>query len=257
MQLHDDRQPPLSSSETRAVNSSSRPISTSPFPNLSQDLDYSSSSTRSSDPVQLHVEEFLQRLAPKPCPRRYGRRGRRAIELATPSSKISTKVSSAAGSDDNSIPGTSAKRQRHHRVDEDHLTFSPVCSGERTTASEQPLDYAPVQASAGRAKRRAVRPWSSVHPKRGVALHAPSFNWHNDKCPPRTPSVKQQPLDHWRSSRTSIGSTPGISETQGTTKTSLRSPLFFIPIKDAEAAYLQKFHPAHEFCQFLPCMRQC
>lgn len=247
-------------SETRVVNSSSRSVSTSLFPNLSQDLDYSSPSTRSPGLVQLHVEEFLQRLAPKPRPRRYGRRGRRAIKLATPSSAISTEDCSAAGSDDNSIPGNSAKRQRGHRVDdEDHLSLSPVCPGERTTATEQPrpLDYAPAQASAGRTKRRAVRQWTSVHPKQGVSLRASSFKGRNDKCPPQTPSVKQRPLDHWKSIRTSIGSTRKISETQGTTKTSFRSPLFFIPIEDAEAAYLQKFHPAHKFRQSLPYMRQC
>ena len=226
----------------------------SPFP----DLDYSSPSTRSSDPVQLHVEEFLQRLAPKPRPRRYGRRGRRAIELATPSSAISTEDCSAAGSDDNRTPGISAKRQRRHRVDDkDHFALSPICSRERTTATEQPLDCAPAQASAGRKKRRAVRPWSSAHPKQGVSLRASSFKGRNDKCPLQTLSVNQQPLDDWKSIRTSIGSTRKKSQTQDTTKTSFRNPLFFIPIEDAEAAYLQKFHPAHKFRQFLPYMRRC
>ena len=250
----------MSSSETRAANSSPGPISdASPLPNLSQDLNYSSPSARSSDSVQLHVEEFLQRLARKPHPRRYGRRGRRAIELATPSSAVSTKDCSAACSDDNSIPGTSAKRQRCHRVDdeEDHLTLLHVCSGERTTATEQPLDYAPARASAVRTKRRAVRPWSSAHPKQGVSLHTSSFKERGDKCPPQTPSVKQQPLDHWKSIRTSIRSTRKTSERQDTTKTSFRSSLFFIPIEDAEAAYVRKFHPAHKFRQSPSYMRQC
>lgn len=233
-----------------ASSVSAKPALITQKPNIDTPVPVNSSSeistppTHTSDSMQMPIEDFLQRLTRR-NPRRYGRRNRRIIRSSSPSPPPHRNSGDEHCEE---RPALLKRLHRRHIDDDDSGSSSPVTLMTNETITRPPLHLVPAKIQGPtRKKHRAIRPWATVDPKRGIPFRAASFK-SNDLS-----SVHQQPLTRWKiNTESSVKPRETVMHKRNRVNPPKRTisrcqPLFLVPVADAEEAYSTKLH-ANKFC---------
>ncbi|KAF8071913.1 hypothetical protein FPV67DRAFT_1483142 [Lyophyllum atratum] len=232
----------------------SRNLNCPPIPETSarsSDSDFSTPSAHSSDPVPIPVEVFLQRNARRILRvKKYGRRKNRIIESSSP-----TVPDMDLGQHDDSdgLARLSNPIQNYMIDAEGDIGPSKSAAKLLNAVSRQPLPLVPVSIqNFGKTKPRAIRPWSTVDPKKGVSFRQSSFSRRDNKT-----SSNYRPLNKWKNLVDSSEKSEGVdsvnkiqkimsSPRAGKRTTNRCPPLLFVPLAVAEEAYTAKSHTVNK-----------
>jgi len=210
------------------------------------DSDFSAPSACSSAPVPTPVEVFLQRNARRILRvKKYGRRKNRVIESSSPT----VPDRDLDQHDDGGLARLSNPIQNYLVDAEGYGGPSESAAKLFNAASRRPLPLVPVTTqNSGKTKPRAIRPWSTVDPKKGVSFRQSSFSRRDDMT-----SSNYRPLNKWKTLVDSSEKSEGVDSVNKKRKimSSARAakrpanrcpPLLFVPLAVAEEAYTAKFH---------------